>query len=35
MLQLFTTITGTTGPEVRIASAVVFQFFIRIFSRQI
>lgn len=33
--SFFTTITGTTGPEVRIASAVVFQFFIRIFSRQI
>ena len=27
--SFFTTITGTTGPEVRIASAVVFQFFIR------
>ena len=33
--SLFTTITGTTGPVVRIASALVFQFFIRVFSRQI
>ncbi|CDK62749.1 hypothetical protein [Klebsiella pneumoniae IS10] len=29
--SFFTTITGTTGPEVRIASAVVFQFFIQDF----
>ena len=29
--SLFTTITGTTGPVVRIASALVFQFFIRVF----
>ncbi len=33
--SLFNTITGTTGPVVRIASALAFQFFIRVFSRQI